>query len=72
MFDVSDNHPQCADCGEDFNPKRKALGYEHCFNCGDDYAKAEAVRKSKCVAPAFNKGAYQYIGTAADAKYIGR
>ena len=47
MFDVSDKHPQCADCGEDFSPKRKALGYEHCFNCGDDYAKAEAVRKSK-------------------------
>ena len=67
-----DGWPQCFDCGEEFNPKRKELGYEHCLKCGDNYAKAETVRKSKCVAPAFNKGAYQYVGSVEDAKFIGR
>ena len=66
------NVPECFDCGEKFSQERKALGYEHCIKCGDTYAKAEMIRKSKCVAPAFNKGAYQYIGTFADAKQIGR
>ncbi len=64
--------PQCFDCGEEFNPKRKELGYEHCLKCGDGYAKEETIRKSKCVAPAFNKGAYQYVGSVEDAKFIGR
>ena len=64
--------PQCFDCGEEFSPKRKALGYEHCLECGEGYAKNETIRKSKCVAPAFNKGAYQYIGSVSDAKLIGR
>ena len=67
-----ENWPQCWDCGEEFNPKRKALGYEHCLSCGEHYAHKETVRKSKCVAPAFNKGAYQYIGSREDAKSIGR
>ena len=69
---VEDPWPQCFDCGEEFNPKRKELGYEHCLACGDKYAKQETVRKSKCVAPAFNKGAYQYVGSVEEAKYIGR
>ena len=64
--------PRCLDCGEKFNPKRLRLGYVHCLSCGDGYAQKEAVRKSKCVAPAFNKGAYQYVGSRADAKLIGR
>ncbi len=72
MIDCNNEPPQCFDCGEEFSPKRQALGYEHCLKCGDDYAKAEMDRKSKCVAPAFNKGAYQYIGSFEQAKCIGR
>ena len=64
--------PQCFDCGEEFSPKRKELGYEHCLECGDGYAQKETLRKSKCVAPAFNKGAYQYVGSADDARWAGR
>lgn len=33
---------------------------------------AEIIRKSKCMAPAYNKGAYQYIGDAETAMYAGR
>ena len=64
--------PRCFDCGEKFNPKRLRLGYQHCLACGDSYAKKETVRKSKCVAPAFNKGAYQYVASFEDAKLVGR
>jgi hypothetical protein len=33
---------------------------------------AEIIRKSKCMAPAYNKGAYQYVGDAESAMYAGR
>ena len=33
---------------------------------------AEIIRKSKCMAPAYNKGAYQYVGDAETAMYAGR
>ena len=71
MLDIK-RSPQCFDCGKEFSPKRKALGYKHCLQCGDNYASKEAARKSKCVAPAFNKGAYQYIGSLEQAKCVGR
>jgi hypothetical protein len=32
----------------------------------------EIIRKSKCLAPAYNKGAAQYVGTTDDAKNLGR
>lgn len=35
-------------------------------------AQLEAERRKKCVAPAYNKGAYQPIFTKEQAKYIGR
>lgn len=35
-------------------------------------AQAEADRRKKCIAPAFNKGPYQYIATAEQAKLIGK
>ena len=50
----------------------KQLGYEVCIRCGDKIANEESIRKSKCIAPLFNKGAYQYIGNIKEAKYIGR
>ena len=35
-------------------------------------AQAEAEHRKKCVAPAYNKGAYQPIFTAEQAKWIGK
>ncbi len=72
MINYGDDWPQCFECGEEFSPKRKALGYQTCLKCGDKHAKKETIRKSKCVAPAFNKGAYQYVGSISDAKHIGK
>ena len=62
----------CNVCYEEFPDKRKRLGYNLCINCGDKLAHKEAKRKSKCVAPLFNKGTYQYIGNIKEAKSIGR
>ena len=35
-------------------------------------AQEEIARKAKCVAPAYNKGAYQYIASEEQAKWIGK
>jgi len=62
----------CNVCSEEYPNKRKDLGYKTCINCGDKFARKEAIRKSKCVAPLFNKGAYQFIGNISEAKTLGR
>ena len=62
----------CIICHAVYPLKRKNLGYETCISCGDKEAQKEALRKSKCVAPLFNKGAYQFIGNIKEAKSIGR
>lgn len=62
----------CVDCSSPFNPKRLELGYRTCLECGGSRAEKEKARKAKCTAPAFNKGAYQYVGTVQAAKGVGR
>ena len=62
----------CLECGAQYSPKRKALGYTNCLDCGAAEANKEMKRRSKCVAPAFNKGAYQYVGSFEEAKWVGR
>jgi len=64
--------PTCFECGETYNPRRLELGYRTCLNCGGKAAKIEKARKAKCSAPAYNKGAYQYVGTVQAAKGVGR
>ena len=62
----------CIVCYESFNPRRLELGYRTCLNCGGKAAAKEKARKAKCSAPAYNKGAYQYVGTVQAAKGVGR
>tara|TARA_R110000868_G_scaffold246274_1_gene502910 strand:- start:2655 stop:3008 length:354 start_codon:yes stop_codon:yes gene_type:complete len=35
-------------------------------------AQEEIARKAKCVAPLYSKGAYQYLATEEQAKWVGR
>ena len=63
---------KCIECYSEFPNRRLSLGYQTCISCGDKYAVKEANRKSKCTAPLFNKGAYQYIGYIDIVKSIGR
>jgi len=53
----------CTYCGEHYSAKRKELGYLSCLDCGDMQAAKEKAYKATCTAPAYNKGAYQYIGS---------
>lgn len=62
----------CVECWEEYNPKRRELGYRTCLECGDANARVEKARKAKCSAPAYNKGAYQYVGSVQAARSIGR
>ena len=64
--------PVCVKCQVSFNPRRLDLGYRTCLSCGGRAAMKEKARKAKCSAPAYNKGAYQYVGTVQAAKGIGR
>jgi hypothetical protein len=51
----------CIECQEEYSDKRYKLGYRTCLECGGKEARKEINRRKKCLAPAFNKGAYQYI-----------
>ena len=64
--------PLCVVCQAEYSPKRLALGYRTCLDCGGVQALKEKSRKARCTAPAFNKGAYQYVGSINMAKGVGR
>jgi hypothetical protein len=62
----------CIKCGDEYNPKRRKLGYNICLDCGSIAARKEARRRSKCCAPAFNKGAYMYVTSKKMARDVGK
>ncbi len=64
--------PICNDCMTEYAHARRVLGYRTCLDCGSTRALREIQRKAKCSAPAYNKGAYQYVGSVQAAKGIGR
>ena len=64
--------PECRDCGEEYSPKRKDLGYLVCLSCGDKEAQKSIEHKKKCSAPLYNKGGYQYVGNREAARWAGR
>jgi hypothetical protein len=52
----------CPECGiEEIESGRLALGYKTCLTCGEAAAQKESAIKSRRVAIAYDKGAYQYI-----------
>ena len=63
---------KCVKCENSFSVKRKKLGYDTCLECGAVDAKKISVHRSKCTAPAFNKGAYMYVSSKSMAKDLGR
>ena len=66
------NTVDCIECGEAYNSRRRDLGYFTCLECGDAKAQEAINHKKKCSAPLFNKGAYQYVGSREEARWIGR
>ena len=58
--------------GDQVTKKRSVLELPPNATPEEIAAWEEANRKAKCVAPAYNKGGYQYISNAADAETAGR
>ena len=59
----------------DFNPEataRKSIMESVLRGEESQETKDEVIRKSKCLAPAYNKGAFQYVGSEEAAKDIGK
>lgn len=52
---------KCLNCGENYPTARQELGYDICLDCGEKEAKAVTNYRKKCIVPAYNKGAYQYV-----------
>lgn len=73
MIDCQEQEwPMCLECGDEYNPRRRKLGYTTCLDCGDKHAQKAIARKKKCTAPLFNKGGYQYVGSKEAARWAGR
>lgn len=62
----------CIACDAEYSNARYQLGYKTCLACGDLAASKIAKQKSRQTAPLFNKGAYQYISSLSQTKFIGR
>ena len=62
----------CSNCGEEYDDKRATLGYKTCLECGEEDAQVEIENKRHRVAPAYNKGALQYITSFSMVKDLGR
>ena len=62
----------CISCGDEYSPRRAALGYRVCLECGGAAATKERRRRARCTAPAYNKGAYMYVSTKRAALDVGR
>lgn len=51
---------------------RSPVRYEGELAAREAAAQQEIARKAKCVAPLYSKGAYQYVATEEQAKWVGR
>ena len=63
---------KCQKCDDEYSDRRKELGYETCLRCGEEDAQDEIENKKGRIAPAYNKGAYQYITSEAMVKDLGK
>lgn len=41
--DLDECWPECCDCGEEYNPRRAALGYDYCLACAPKHTGKPAV-----------------------------
>ena len=63
---------RCTICDEPFNPKRAALGYTTCLDCGEQAARKIVDQRRSQLAPLYNKGAYQFITPGDSLRSLGK
>ena len=59
------NMPECIECGEDYNPRRLALGYRTCLDCGDRSARVTIRSRTASVLKAMTPN--HFAGDVKDA-----
>lgn len=64
------DEPECKNCGEKFNPKRAALGYQVCLQCGDKTAKE--TRAGWTISLAGHKQGYTLITNKEQLKEVNK
>ncbi len=45
--------PECPECGDEVNPRRVAIGYRLCLECGEEAARHKIARITEGMEPAF-------------------
>jgi len=61
------NKCTCPSCGNDYDYRRRQLGYNYCLDCGD--IRAEQQRQSWCVVP-LPKQAYTLVTRKSDLLHL--
>jgi len=67
MPDSNTYTPECTVCGDAYHPRRAALGYRTCLDCGE--ASAAQDRKLWAIVPT-HKGAYTRITNKEELKCL--
>jgi len=60
----------CLTCGAEFDPRRRALGYQTCMDCGHE--AAIAMRTSWCIAPIAHKQGATLVTNKADLRGLNK
>lgn len=59
-----DDAPECSHCGSEYNPKRAALGYKTCLNCGEGKNANVVMLDVNKSTPTITKRVEGLVGTA--------
>jgi DNA-directed RNA polymerase subunit RPC12/RpoP len=60
----------CLTCGAEFDPRRAALGYQTCMDCGHE--AAIAMRTAWCIAPIAHKQGATLVTNKADLRGLNK
>jgi ribosomal protein L37E len=60
----------CRSCGEQYDHRRRQLGYNFCLDCGD--FRAQQIRSSWCVAPIAHKQGATLVTNPKDLKGLNK
>lgn len=66
---IEESWPVC-NCGNEFPPGRKSLGYTTCLECGNIKAQVEIKRKKESLVPSGPKQGPTYISEAARREHV--
>jgi len=63
---------ECIVCEDDVEPENWNRGYRACLCCREKKAQQIAMKRRQQVAPAYNKGSYQFITSKQMCRDLGK